>query len=223
MLKKIFFLILLILMMLFFFVFFVRSQEKAQMGMLSVYFMEEKVGYEEYIWESDERGYILSVKGRMTKPTPMEIEKLTICLDKNFIPNHFYFIGSVSGVAQEVSSSIKEGDVKNRIRVAGQERENTVKIKRDAFLLPNPIFSPYLVLTKKFRCALETIEEKVELSAYIIPQFEVSFTLEPKEGEPCSLFMELNGIQIELPTDDEGDLRAIYIPSQKLKVIQGSS
>lgn len=222
MLKKIFILLILviILMMLFFFVPSLRSREQAQSGMLSIYFMEEKVGYEEYIWESDETGHILSVKGRMTKPAAMEIEKLTLRLDRNFIPNHFYFKGSVSGVTQEISSLITEGAVHNKIRVEGQERESTVKIKRDSFLLPNPIFSPYLILTKKFRC---TLEEKVELSAYIIPQFEVSFTLESKEGEPCSLIAELSGIQIEIQTDNEGDLKAIYIPSQKLKVIQDRS
>lgn len=220
MLKKILiFFPLLLLMLLFFFIFSGHSQGKEH-GTFSIYFMEEKVGYEEYTWESDERGYLLSVIGRMMKPTAIEIESLIIRMDKDFIPLHFYFKGSVNGMVQEVLSTIAEGRVENKIRVAGQERASTVKIKRDALLLPNPIFSPYIVLTKKFRC---TLEEKVELSAYIIPQLEVSFTLEPKEDDPCSLIMELGGMVIELETDEKGELKAVSVPSQKLKVIQGSS
>lgn len=217
--KKLIFFPLLLLMLLFFFILSGHSQGKEH-GTFSIYFMEEKVGYEEYTWESDERGYLLSVIGRMMKPTAIEIESLIIRMDKDFIPLHFYFKGSVNGMVQEVLSTIAEGRVENKIRVAGQERASTVKIKRDALLLPNPIFSPYMVLAKKYRC---TLEEKVDLSAYIIPQLEVSFTLEPKEDDPCSLIMELGGMVIELETDEKGELKTVSVPSQKLKVIQGSS
>ncbi len=217
--KIIIILLLLVMLPLFFLVFSGHGQGKEQ-GAFSIYFMEEKVGYEEYTWENNERGYILSVIGRMTKPTAIEIERLSIRLDRNYIPHYYYFKGSVSNMAQEISSTIAEGQVENSIQVAGQERKSTLKIKRDAFLLPNPVFSPYMVLTKKFRCSLE---EKVELSAYIIPQLEVSFTLEPKEEDPCLLIMEVSGMRIELETDEEGNLKAVSVPSQKLKVIQSSS
>lgn len=218
MLKKIYILILLlVLLLLFFFLVPALGQKTQETGVFSIYFMEEKVGYEEYTWEEDEKGYLLSVRGRMTKPASLEIEKLTIRLDKNFIASSFCFKGSVNGVLQEVSSSISEGDVENKIKVGGHESQMTVKMRRDAFLLPNPIFSPYMVMTKKFRCDLS---EKVELSAYIIPQLEVLFTLEPREGVPCSLLMELSGIKIELQTDDEGGLKALFIPAQKLEVLK---
>ncbi len=221
MIKKTFVVLsLLILMLLFFFILSGYSQRKEQKGTFSIYFMEEKVGFEEYNWERDETGYFLTVTGRIMKPTAIEINSLIIRMDKNFIPLQFYFRGSVSGMDQEISSTIAEGRVENKIRVAGQERASTVKIKRDALLLPNPIFSPYMVLTKKFRC---TVEEKIELSAYIIPQLEVPFTLEHKEDDPCLLIMELSGMVIELETDEEGELKAVSVPSQKLKVIQGSS
>lgn len=208
------------LMLLFFFVFAGEDEEEVERGVLSIYFMEEKVGYEEYTWQSDEMSYLLSVRGRMTKPVALEIESLTLRLDKSFIPRHFYFKGSVSGVAQEISSFIVEGQVENIIQVSGEEQRNTVKIKRDAFLLPNPVFSCYMVMTKKFRCALQ---EPVELSAYIIPQLEVPFTLEIKEECPCLLIMQISGIKIELETDDEGNLKALHSPSQKLRVIQKPS
>ena len=199
------------------FVFVQDYRDEAQSGRFSIYFREEKVGYEEYTWERGEQGFVLSVRGRITKPTSIEMERLIISLDKSFIPNHFSFKGSVSGVLQEISSTIKEGNVENAIRVAGQEQRNTVKIKRDAILLPNAIFSPYIVLTKKFRCALK---ETIELSAYIIPQLEASFTLEPKEESPCTLIMRLSGLEIEIETDEEGNLKALHIPSQRLRVTQ---
>ncbi len=188
-----------------------------QKGAFSIYFMEEKVGYEEYTWEEDESGYFLSVKGRMTKPADMEIEELDIRLDKNFIASSFYFKGSVNRVQQEVSSTISEGNVDNTIKVAGQESHSTVEIRRDAFLLPNPVFSPYLVLTRKYKCPLE---KEIELSAYIIPQFESPFTLSPLEGVPCTLIMQLSGIKIELQTDEEGNLISLSIPAQRLEVLR---
>lgn len=194
-------------------------QEEAQRGSFSIYFREEKVGYEEYTWQPEEWGFSLSVSGRITKPTAMEIERLTIGLDKNLIPNHYFFKGSVSGVAQEISSKILDGTVENTIRVQGQEQKSTVHIKRDALLLPNAVFSPYIVLTKKFRCSLE---EPIELSAYIIPQLEAPFILEPKEEASCSLIMRISGLEIELETDEEGNLSRLAIPSQKLKVVQDS-
>lgn len=198
--------------------FFIQDyQDEAQSGSLSIYFREEKVGYEEYTWERGEQGFVLSVRGRITKPTSIEIERLTIGLDRSFVPNHFSFKGSVSGVVQEIFSSIKEGNVENTIRVAGQEQRNTVKIMRDAILLPNAVFSPYIVLTKKVRCALE---DSIRLSAYIIPQLEAPFTLEPKEESPCTLIMRLGGLEIEIETDEEGNLKTLHIPSQRLRVIQ---
>ncbi|MFP4081355.1 MAG: hypothetical protein ACLFVG_01215 [Candidatus Aminicenantes bacterium] len=220
------FIVLFILLMLMLFLFLVpsvRAVEKSQQGMLSIYFMEEKVGYEEYAWESDDRGYLLSVKGRITKPIPMRIDQLTLHLDNHFIADQFYFKGSVNGMDQEISSSITEGRVENTILVAGQERKNTVNIRRDSFLLPNPVFSPYLIITKKYRCSLKIPEEKLELSAYIIPQLEVPFLLRSKQAQPCCLIMEISGIEIELQTDSQGDLKAVFIPSQKLKVIRSRS
>ena len=58
-----------------------------------LYFMDEKVGYEEYTWQSDEQGYLLEASGRMTKPVALEITKLSLRLDKSFIPRKFYFKG----------------------------------------------------------------------------------------------------------------------------------
>ena len=199
--------------------FLASSQEKEE-GVLYIYFREEKVGYEEYVWRSDERGFVLEASGQMTKPVPLEITQLVLHLDKSFIPWGFYFKGSVGGVNQEIASSISEGEVKNIIRVSGQESEFEAKIKRDAFLLPNAIFSPYIVLTKKFRCGLE---EKAEFSAYIIPQLEVSFTLESKEETPCVLIQRLGGMEVKIETDEQGSLRSLVIPSKRLRIAQNTN
>ncbi|NIM58249.1 MAG: hypothetical protein GTO16_04810 [Candidatus Aminicenantes bacterium] len=203
------------LLLLFFFVFAAQYEEEAESGVLSIYFQDERVGYEEYTWQSDEVGYILSVKGRMTKPVDMEIHSLVLRLDKSFIPRQFNFKFSVAGIAQEISSVIVDGQVENTIHVSGQEQKSVVKIKRDAFLLPNPVFSCYMVLAKKYRCNLL---EPVELSAYIIPLFEVPLSLEFDEESPCSLTLEISGITMKMETDDDGSLKFLHSPAQKLKV-----
>lgn len=191
--------------------------EEAEKGTLSVYFMQEQVGYEEYGWEEDEYGYTLTVRGRMTKPIAIEIDELVINLDKSFIPRQYLFRGKVSGVDQEIRSILSEGNVVNIKNVAGQEQSEAVSIRRDAFLLPNPVFSPYIVLTKKYRCDLQ---EKIDISAYIIPQMEVQATLEPKKDDPCRLIMRLAANEIELETNEEGTLNTIDIPSQSLRVLK---
>ena len=192
-----------------------QSAGTVERGELSIYFFGEKVGYEEYVWEEHERGYILSVKGRMTKPVAIEVESLKIELDRSFIPLRYSFIGSLGGIRQEISSVISEGDVLNTILVNSQEQNLRSKIRRDAFLLPNPLFSPYLLITKKYGCRME---EKKNLSSYIIPQLEIPFTLEPSEEDPCLLLMQINGIQIELKTNEYGQLKILQIPSSNLRI-----
>ena len=198
-----------------FFVFGAQYEGEVERGVLSIYFQDENVGYEEYTWQSDEMGYLLSVKGRMIKPVDMEIHSLILRLDKSFIPRQFNFSFSMGGVVQEISSLIVDGQVENTIYVAGQEYKSTVKIKKDAFLLPNPVFSCYMVVAKKFRCYLP---EPAELSAYIIPLFEVPLSLEFDEESPCSMILEISGIAMEIETDDEGSLKFLHSPVQKLKV-----
>jgi hypothetical protein len=179
--------------------------------------MEEQVGYEEYSWEEDEGGYTLTVRGRMTKPIAIEIERLVIRLDKSFIPKRYLFKGRVSGAAQDIQSVFMEGKVENAKMVAGQQLTETAEIKRDAVLLPNPIFSPYMVLTKKYACRLE---EATVISAYIIPQMEVSATLQPKQDFPCRLVLNLGPTEIEMETDEEGGLNGMDISSQSLKIVR---
>ena len=216
MFKKILFLFIFIfLFMLYFFVFAGQFEEESETGVLSIYFQDERVGFEEYTWQSDETSYLLSVKGRMTKPVDMEIHSLLLRLDKNFIPRQFNFKFTVGGVAQEISSVIVDGQAENTLYVAGQQQKNVVKIKEDAFLLPNPVFSCYMVIAKKFRCHLL---DPVELSAYIIPLFEVPFSVEFDEESPCSMFLEINGMTMEMETDEEGRLKSLRSPAQKLKV-----
>ena len=195
------------------------GQEEPEKGVLDVFFMGEKVGYEEYIWESREREYLLTVRGRMTKPISMHIEKLTIRLDKSFIPSQYYFKGSVSGVEQEVLSVIDEGRVENIILVSGQEQKNEAKIRRDALLLPNAVYSPYIVLTKRFPC---TLREKTELSVYIIPQVETPGTVEPTEFNPCHFILAMTGTEIHVGTDEDGNLNSLEIPLKNLRVVRAS-
>jgi hypothetical protein len=189
----------------------------SETGTLSIYFMQEQVGYEEYFWEEDNTGFTLTVRGRMTKPIAIEIERLVIRVDKSFIPERYTFKGQVSGVNQDIQSFFSEGKVVNTKQVAGQERTETVDIKRDAVLLPNPMFSPYMVLTKKFRCGLQ---ETAEISAYIIPQMEIPSTLGPKQDFPCRLVLRMGTTEIEIETDEEGVLNSLDISSQNLRIMR---
>jgi hypothetical protein len=187
-------------------------------GTYSIYFMDEQVGYVEFLWREVDKGYELEVTGGITKPVSMQIDRLVIRVNKDFIPLGFEFEGVVSGSKQSISSTISDGNVKNIIRVAGQEQESTVEIKRDAFLLPNPVFSSYMVITTKYKCSLE--EEKENLSAYIIPQAETSFTLSPSEEGKCVLLMKVGVAVIKLETDEQGTLKSLHNPSQNIRVVR---
>lgn len=186
-------------------------------GVLSIYFNDEKVGYEEYTWDSDDLGYTLTVQGRMDRPVPIFIQRLTLRVDESFIAQRFTFKGTIGGMEQEIISDISDGRVENKIRVAGQEQQKIVQIKRDAVLLPNPVFSAYMILSKKYRCALK---EKMDLSAYIIPQMEVPFTMEPQEGTPCLYQLGMGQTQVHLQTDETGSLKSLEIPSQRIRVLR---
>jgi hypothetical protein len=193
------------------------SPYASETGTLSIYFMQEQVGYEEYFWEEDNTGFTLTVRGRLTKPIAIEIERLVIRVDKSYIPEKYTFKGQISGVNQDIQSFFSEGKVVNTKQVAGQERTETVDVKRDAVLLPNPMFSPYMVLTKKFRCGLQ---ETAEISAYIIPQMQIPSTLGPKQDFPCRLVLRMGTTEIELETDEGGVLNSLDISSQNLRVLR---
>lgn len=192
-------------------------QEEYEKGTFSIYFMDEKVGYEEYTWSRDASGIELTVEGRITKPLSLNIEELVIRLDSSFIPTGFRFKGSVGGVEQDVESVLSEGEARNTIRISGQEQIHTQQVRRDAFLLPNPIFSPYMVITKKFRCSLT---DSLELAAYMIPQVETPFILSPQEHQPCTLILEMGASQIELTTDDNGQMIELSMPLQRLRIVR---
>lgn len=177
--------------------------------------MQEQVGYEEYSWEEDAFGFTLTVRGKMTKPITIEIDRLVIRLDKSFIAESYTFEGRVSGVSQNIQSRFSQGTVVNTRQVAGQTQTETADVKRDAVLLPNPVFSPYMILTKKFRCSLERSEA---ISAYIIPQIEIPATLEPHQDSPCRLVLRLGPTKIDMTTDEDGNLKEMAIPSQNLKI-----
>ena len=201
--------------LLFSFLFSITGNSSEEKGTYDIFFMEQKVGYEEFIWKTEETGYILTVRGKMTDPVPVELDYLTIRLSLSFIPQAFSMKGSISGITQEINSEIEEGLVENTILVGGRESKNIVKIRRDAFLLPNPFFSPYMVITKKFGCGLTQL---AELSAYLIPQMEAPFSLIQDEDNPCLLKMTISGRLIELTTDHSGRLLSLCIPSQNIRV-----
>lgn len=192
------------------------AQRRVERGLLSIYYAQEKVGYEEYQWREESGGYSLEIRGRIDKPSPMIVDRLLLRLDDDFLPREFTFVGTISGVTQEITCEIIEGAVESRTIVAGQSQKNTLQIRRDAFLLPNALFSPFIVLTKKYACSLQ---EKVSLSAYIVPMEEIPFTLEAMEGQPCTLLMQLGAVRIELDTDDQGNLRELRIPQQQVKIL----
>ncbi|MBD3414736.1 MAG: hypothetical protein GF421_09940, partial [Candidatus Aminicenantes bacterium] len=149
--KLLFILIIVILVSLLLFASAVICCQEEEKGTYSIYFMDEQVGYEEFVWRTVERGYELEVMGQITKPVSVQIERLLVQLDKDFIPLGYQFKGVLSGTRQSISSTISDGTVHNIIHVEGQKQERTFQIKRDSFLLSNPIFSLYMVITKKFQ------------------------------------------------------------------------
>ena len=196
------------------------AAETTERGTLSIFFHEEKVGYEEYTWTEKADGFLLQVTGRLTAPLALEVESLSLCLTRDFIPCGFSFKGSVNGVENEVDSTIVEGVVTNRIKVAGQEMKYSLMIRRDAFLLPNPLFAPYQVITRKYRCASSP---PAEVGIYIIPQLEVSGQLNSKADTPCQLVLTMGGVEVTLTSDEQGRLTSVVIPAQHIRVVAGPS
>lgn len=189
----------------------------AESGTLSIYFMDEKVGYEDYAWSEEPGGYVLKVTGRMAKPLRLEVESLTIRLSRDYIPTDFSFKGSMNGTDQDITTVIREGRVRNTIITGGRESVTETQVRRDALILPNPIFSPYLVLAKKYGCGLK---DKREISVYMVPQVEIAGSLESDPADPCRLMLKLAGVEMSLETDAEGHFLSLSMPAQNLKVVR---
>jgi hypothetical protein len=191
------------------------SGEVLDSGTLTIYFKDEKVGYEDYSWIEEADGYELRVSGRMAQPFRLEIESMTLRLSKDLIPREYHFQGALNGMSQEITSRIQEGRVQNTIRVAGQENVLELQVRRDTLVLPNPLFSPYVVLAKKYGCGLK---DKAEVSVYMIPQVEMTGTLQSAADNPCALTLDVAGGQVLLVADAEQRLTSLSIPGQSLRV-----
>ncbi|MCJ7680248.1 MAG: hypothetical protein MUP70_05960 [Candidatus Aminicenantes bacterium] len=193
------------------------SEEILEEGIYSIYYGGEKVGYEEYAWKAEGVTFVLQVKGRMDGPVPSILDELLIRLDRNFIPVSYVFKGMIGGIPQQVDCTFEDGTVDLRMMVAGRSNRRTVHIQRDAFLLPNPFFSPYLIIAKKFGCRLEA---KQDLFSYIVPQLEDGFSLESDGENPCLLILMFKETRIEMDTDENGMLLQLRIPSQNIRVVR---
>ncbi len=210
-------LILVILLLFFGFLFSQPPQNMTPANSLKkifFYFMGEDVGYEEYEWLEQTDRYILSARGEMRKPISLIVEQMTLELDKEFKPLRFYFKGKVRGMVQEIETTISQGEVKNKILAGEQTRETTANISPDALILPNGIFAPYVVLAKR---AMRLEQEKATFRAYVVPQLEVSVSVEPDTANPLFFHLNLVGVKIELLTDKDGFLKSLSIPSQGME------
>ena len=216
-------LILIIMIMILFLLFLVTTilpeVKTSEKGKLLIYFMGEKAGFEEYEWIEELDKFILSAKGEINKPISLITDKMIIEVDKEFKPIRFYFKGKVNGVSQEIETTVFKEEVKNKIKVGQQKREFTARISRNAFFLPNGIFSPYIVVSKK---AISLIKEKQTLPAYIVPQLEVNMIVEPDKEKKNSFHLNLAGVKIDILTDENGKLYSLLIPSQSIEVYEES-
>lgn len=213
-------LILVILLLFFGFLFSQTPQNKTSASSpkkIFLYFMGEEAGYEEYEWLEQTDRYILSARGEMRKPISLIVEQMTLELDKEFKPLRFYLKGEVRGIVQEIETTISQGEVKNKILAGDQKRETTANISPDALILPNGIFAPYVILAKR---AMRLGQEKATFRAYVIPQLEVSASVEPDMANPLFFHLNLAGVKIELLTDKEGFLKSISIPSQGMEALE---
>ena len=221
--KKLILIIIMIILILLFLVTTISPKVKnSKEGKLLIYFMGEEAGFEEYEWIEAENEYILKIKGKMTKPVLFITRKMEIIVDKNFKPKRLIWKIIAQGVSQEIKTTIDNGKARNRISIAGQIQTFTTNISSNSLFLPNLVFSPYLILTRQIRCDLKWIKT---FPAYIVDKIiEVRLRIEPKKEVPCEYKLNLAGqVNLEISTDNNGNLKSLKIPSQGFEAYEEKS
>ena len=220
--KLILIIILTILILLFLVTIILPKVKNSEKGKLLIYFMGEEAGFEEYEWIEGENEYILKIKGKMTKPVSLITRKMEIIVDKNFKPKSLIWKVIAQGVSQEIRTTIDNGKARSKISIAGQIQTFTTNISPNSLFLPNLVFSPYIILTKQIKCDLKWIKT---FPAYIVDKIiEVRVRIEPKKEVPCEYNLNLAGqVNLEILTDNNGNLKSLKIPSQGFEAYEEKS
>lgn len=183
-----------------------------------VYYADQPVGQESFELAETGEGYSLKASASLTKPILFETELLLLETNLSGQPTRFRFKGKVRGVEQEVSTRFSENAAENTISAAGRSSVKTDDIHAGAFVLPNLLFSPYLLLARVI--GAEKGVSRKDLYAYVPPQAEVPFSLEKDvEKKRWGLWLQNptgNKVHVIVEFGELDKPIAIHIPSASL-------
>lgn len=191
-----------------------------------IYFGGKEAGFENYSI-STSPGKIRLIDQAQFKVMEMEfIVNMDLILDTLLFPQGLDMDGKVSGEAYKVSTEFSEGKAINHVSKDGDTSTTEIPIHKDALILPNGLFSPYTFLVKRYDFKKGG---KQEFFGYIVPQMEMSISVEEKGKEKIAfetgsfelnrLLVSLGGtLGINLWLDEKKELIKLSIPLQGIEV-----
>lgn len=194
-------------------------------GVFRVFFGSQEAGQESYELVQTGEGFRLTASGKLSRPVEFETRNLLIQTDTRGRARKFEFKGSVRGIEQEVTAEISDRSAENRIRAAGQVVAKSDPVHVGTFLLPNLLFSPYVLVAHFLESGKEGHPEG-ELHAYVPPQAEIPFSL-TRNPEKKRLDLWLRNaaspeVHVVVELDERGAVKGVHIPSASLSAYRES-
>jgi alpha/beta superfamily hydrolase len=197
-----------------------------QSGKFVIYYGEKESGFENYSI-STSQGKIRLIDQAQFRVMEMDfMVNMELILDTLLFPQSLNMDGEVQGQAYKVSTEFSEGKAINHVSKDGDTSTTEVPIHKDALILPNGLFYPYTFLVKKYDFKKGG---KQEFFGYVVPQMEMSISVEEKGKEKVAfetgsselqkLFVNLGrAVGVNLWVDENQDVIKLSIPLQGIEV-----
>ena len=190
-----------------------------------IYYGEKESGFEDYSVSISEGKIRLTDQAKFRVMEMGFAVNMDLVLDTMLLPQSLHMDGEVCGEAYQVSIEFSEGKAISHTSKDGDTSTTEVPIHKDALILPNGLFYPYTFLVKRYDFKKGGTQE---FFGYIVPQVEVSVSVEEKGKEKVDfetgsfelerLLVSLGGaLGVNLWLDEKRQLIKLSIPLQGIE------
>ncbi len=201
------------------------SQTHDLSGKFVIYYGEKESGFENYSISTSEGKIRLKDQAQFKMLEMDFVVNMDLILDTLLFSQSLTMDGKVGGESHKVSTEFSEGKAISHTTKDGDTSTTELAVHKDVLILPNGLFYPYTLLVKKYDFERGG---KQEFFGYIVPQIEISVSVEDKgkekvDFEPGSFELErvmvsLGGaLGVNLWLDEKKELIKLSIPLQGIE------
>jgi uncharacterized protein len=209
-----------------------RAQQAAATGptSYSVFLLGRPAGVENVTVAADATGTTIRSDSRFNPPLNITLRSSETRYSPDWTPISFTADGSFNGSESAIKATFQNGTATIQGVDSGNATTQTQPVSAQVVLLPNAVFSGYVVLARR----LATDRPGVELKAYVPTQSEFQIRVTTVANEQAQvgttlfpvrryelIFAQPSGdLAVTLTTTPQGDLVRVAIPAQSFEMVR---